>query len=244
VEVIEDTSGNSEALQSESFDPGATVNLVSEGSDEDGDEIIGVWNVDETRRAGSLPYPGASRVAAAVAQGLSIDALVLSESRARFDDRRWGLAMFVYPPALVSVDTAAGGPLQRPENRTRPRLVLLADGGKDLRWWDPSGARGPMSLTDVPVSPQLADEMRELQEALQRGEPDSDSSSDSDFFEDMEQSWRQYTLATRTRALWQRARLELGRRYAVGLMLPGMSAPVWSPEEVSEDDDESGDVPF
>ncbi|MEA2176834.1 MAG: hypothetical protein QOG77_131, partial [Solirubrobacteraceae bacterium] len=40
------------------------------------------------------------------------------------------------------------------------------------------------------------------------------------------------------RELWQRARAELGQRYAIGLLGPGMSRPAWSPEEGGADDDD------
>jgi hypothetical protein len=49
------------------------------------------------------------------------------------------------------------------------------------------------------------------------------------------------SLGARMRELWQRARAELGRSYAIGLLGPGMSRPEWTPSEAAEDD---GDIPF
>ena len=39
------------------------------------------------------------------------------------------------------------------------------------------------------------------------------------------------SLDARMRGLWQRARAELGRSYAIGLLGPGMTRPAWSPGE-------------
>ena len=243
VEAVEGEGSHSEPLQAATFDPGLPVRLVREGVDDDGDEIVGVWDAEETRRAGTLPYRTAARVAAALDHGMEIEALVLSEIRNRFDDRRSGIAVFVYAPALVSVDIAAGGPLQRPERRTRPRLVLIGDETAGLRWWDASGATGPMELDAVPVSVTLADELRDLARAFKNAPVDSKDWEDTDFFEDMEDGYRRHVLDERAKGLWVRVRRELGRRYAVGLMLTGMACPVWSPEEW-EDDESDDEIPF
>jgi hypothetical protein len=58
----------------------------------------------------------------------------------------------------------------------------------------------------------------------------------------MEHGWRRHVLGERTRGVWDRVRRELGRRYAIGLMLKGMAEPAWSPEEFESDADD--DVPF
>jgi hypothetical protein len=189
-----------------------------------------------------LPYETAARVAAALDHGLDVEALVLSEIRMRTDDRRCGIALLVYPPALVEVDIEAGGPLQRPKTRARARLVLIADDAAGLRWWDPSGTTGPMALDAVPVSASLAQDLRELASAFKNTRPGGDNWEDPDFFDDMEESWGRHVLDQRTRAVWDRVRRELGRRYAIGLMLKGMSGPAWSPEEFESDADD--DVPF
>lgn len=244
VEAVEGEGSHSEPLQAESFDPGLPVSLVREGVDDDGDEIVGVWDVDETRRAGTLPYRAAAQVAASMDHGLPVEALVLSEIRNRFDDRRSGIAVFVYAPALVMVDIAAGGPLQRPKTRTRPRLVLIGDEGAGLRWWDPSGAAGPLELDAVPLSATLATELRQLATALKNAPAEAETWDDADFFEEMEDGYRRHLLDQRAKGVWLRVRRELGRRYAVGLMLTGMKRPVWSLEELAGDEPEDDDIPF
>jgi hypothetical protein len=240
VEVIHAELVDDEALQSPTFDPGLPVRLAREGVDDDGDEVFGIWDADEIRRAGTLPYDTAARVAASLDHGLSIEALILSEIRNRSDERRAGIALFVYPPALVTLDVEAGGPLQRPTRHTRPRLVLIADEGSGLRWWDPSGGAGPIDLDALPVSSALAAELRDLATAFKNMPDDPD---EPDINEELEVAWHQHGLETRTRSIWARVRRELGRRYAIGLMLNGMSRPAWSLEELSDDEGDD-DIPF
>jgi hypothetical protein len=244
VEAVEGEGAHSEPLQADTFDPGLPVRLIREGVDDDGDEIVGVWDADETRRAGTLPYRTAARVSASIDHGLPVEAIVLSEIRNRFDDRRAGIAVFVHAPDLVTVDVAAGGPLQRPKTRTRPRLVLIGDEGTGLRWWDPSGSTGPMELDAVPVSSSLAQELRELAGAFKNAGAEHETSDDADFFEDMQDGYRQHVLDQRTKGVWVRVRRELGRRYAVGLMLKGMPSPVWSPEEWDDGAEDEFDDEF
>src|SRR3954447_1659036 len=241
VETLGDGDADEHAMQSGTFDPGNHLALVREGIDDDGDEVVGVWDLEEQRRAGTLAYTVAARVAAANDHGLDIRAFVLSEIRTRADDRRSGFALFVYPADLVTVDIAAGGPLQRPETRARPRLVLIADEGGGLRWWDSSASTGPIDLDDLPVSADLAEELRALGTAFESSQ--REQSDESDFMDEMERGWQGYVLDKRTRSLWDRVRRELGRRYAVGLMLDGMSRPAWSPEELSDEDGDD-DIPF
>ena len=242
IEAVETEGGQSESLQADGFDPGRPVRLVREGVDDDGDEVVGVWDHDELRRAGSLPYRVAARVGAAIDHGLSVQGLILGEMRQRSDDRRSSLAILVYPPALIAVDVAAGGPLQRPLSRARPRLVLIADEAAGLRWWDPSGTSGPLDLDAVPVSATLSEELRDLASAYLNAPDEPDELRSSDFYDHMEGSWHRHVLAARTRSVWDRVRRELGRSYAIGLMLRGMSQPAWSPEEFSAVDDD--DIPF
>jgi hypothetical protein len=115
--------------------------------------------------------------------------------------------------------------------------VLLADGTSDLRWWDPSGHSGPIELADLPVSEELAAELDRLATAYARANEETD---DGDGVMDgLEREWQRESLEARTRELWHRARAELGRRYAIGLLAPGMSRPTWSPTDRgdTEDDD-------
>jgi hypothetical protein len=241
IESVEGAHANSEPLQSDAFDPGTAVRLVREGVDDDGDEVVGVWNEDEVRRAGRLSWETAARVAAAVDHGLAIEAFVLAELRQRADGRRSSIYVFVHAPALVAVDLAARPPLQRPPAPARPRLVLIVDDAVGLRWWDPSGDAGPIELDALPVSATVAEELRELAKAFTNAP--ADDAADSDFFDDMEDHWHRHVLNQRTRTAWDRVRRELGRRYAIGLMLRGMRAPAWSPEEFESDDDDD-DIPF
>jgi hypothetical protein len=240
IEPIEYSLIDEDALQSPGFDPGLQVRLVREGIDDDGDEVFGIWDATEIRRAASLPYGTAARVAAALDHGLAVEALILSEVRNHSDDRRAGIALFIYPAHLVTVDVVAGGPLQRPQRPKRPRLVLIADPGTGLRWWDPSGSAGPVELDALPVSSALADELRDLGTAFANAPEEPD---DGDIEEEFEVAWHRQALGNRTRMVWARVRRELGRRYAIGLMLSGMSRPAWSPEELSDDEDDD-DAPF
>lgn len=240
VEVIDEELVDDDALQSPTFDPGLPVHLAREGVDDDGDEVFGIWDAEEIRRAGTLPYDTAARVSASLDHGLSIGALILSEIRNRSDDRRAGIALLVYPPALVTIDVEAGGPLQRPRRRTRPRLVLIADEASGLRWWDPSGSAGPMDLDALPVSAALADELLDLATRFKNAPDEPDQPDINDEFE---VAWHQHGLEARTRMIWARVRRELGRRYAIGLMLNGMSRPAWSPEELSDTEGDE-DNPF
>ena len=50
------------------------------------------------------------------------------------------------------------------------------------------------------------------------------------------------SLDARMRGLWQRARAELGRSYAIGLLGPGMTSPAWSPGEAGAP--AADDIPF
>jgi hypothetical protein len=239
IDAIEEMTDD-EALQAPGFDPGLHVELVREGIDDDGDEVVGIWDADEIRRAATLPYGTAERVAAAIDHGMAIEALIVSEIRNRSDERRAGIAVLVYPPALITVDVAAGGTLQRRQRRTRPRLVLIADHSSGVRWWDPSGAAGPVDLAELPVSSALADELRDLATAFKNAPDESD---EPNFDDDLDTAWQNHVLEQRTRTVWARVRRELGRRYAIGLMLSGMSRPAWSPEELA-DSEADDDIPF
>jgi hypothetical protein len=67
----------------------------------------------------------------------------------------------------------------------------------------------------------------------------SDDDVPHDAIDGLEQDMYRSTLEARMRELWQRARAELGRTYAIGLLGPGMTRPEWTP---SDDDDD--DIPF
>ena len=57
-------------------------------------------------------------------------------------------------------------------------------------------------------------------------------------FDSMEPAWGHEALQTKAQALWRRARSELGRRYAIGFLGAEMRRPLWSPDELDDEDDE------
>jgi hypothetical protein len=230
---------DSEALQDDAFGPGRRLTLLEEGVDEDGDPVVGVWDARGVRRAGHLHYETAAVVAAALEVGLAVEAVVLTEDRVRVDDRRSGLRLLVHAPALVRVDAAGGEtapPARRARRPRRERVVLVADGSAELRWWDPAGRRGPLELDQVPLSPELLADLKKTSEAYAVIAGDE---VPSDAVDGLEQEMYRSTLDARMRELWQRARAELGRTYAIGLLGPGMTRPEWTPAEDADDD-----IPF
>jgi hypothetical protein len=231
-EVDADTN---EALQDDAFAPGRPLTLFEEGADDDGDPVVGVWDAEGTRRAGLVDFETAAVVAAAAEHGLAVGAVVLTENRLRVDDRRCGLEVLVHAGALVRIEAAraadgGGAPLvvRRPR-RTRERVVLVADGSSDLRWWDPSGRGGPMDIGEMPLSHGLLADLDRL----------SADYADLEHLEvvgggaagGFERAMYRAALDERMRGLWHRARAELGRSYSVGLLAPGMTSPAWSPAE-------------
>ncbi|MEA2319349.1 MAG: hypothetical protein QOD44_3538 [Solirubrobacteraceae bacterium] len=241
--VMEMTSAGAhdEPLQDEDFAPGRRLTLVPEGVDDAGDPMVGIWDAGGVRRAGHLPYRMAAVVAAALEHRLPMEALVLTEERELLDDRRVGLRVLLYTPAMVRVDGASEGHIARPERSARERVVLLADGSGELRWWDPSGRRGPQGLGALPVSEDLAADLERLSAEYEVFAAGVDS--DGDTLSPFEREWNRETLDTKARQLWRRARAELGRRYAIGLLGPGMSRPAWSAGEVPDGEHEA-DVEF
>ena len=150
------------------------------------------------------------------------------------DDRRCGLEVLVHADAFVRVEAAAVGtaeavapPARRPR-RVRERVVLVADGSSALRWWDPSGRGGPMDLGQVPLSSGLLADLERLSAEYAALDDADVAGGAADGFE--RQMYRA-SLDARMRGLWQRARAELGRSYAIGLLGPGMTSPAWSPGE-------------
>jgi hypothetical protein len=228
-----------EALQDEAFAPGRRVSLLEEGVDTDGDPVVGVWDAEGVRRAGPLHYETAAVVSAALEVGLEVEAVVLTEDRARVDDRRTGLHLLVHAPALVRVEAAVAesAPAVRRVGPVRERVVLVADGTAEPRWWDPAGRRGPMELEQVPLSERLIADLRTTAAAYALV---SDDDAPADAVDGFERELYRDSLEARMRQLWKRARAELGRTYAIGLLGPGMTHPEWTPS----DDDEDDDIPF
>lgn len=227
-----------EALQADTFDPGSCVQLVAEG---DGD--VGVWDTEGLRRGGELPGDHRDRHYAAHDHGLEQCALVLIEERMADEDRRQSIDLLIFHPAFVHVDRSAADRYLRPPGKARRRLVLVADGGGDVRWWDPAVESGPRDADDLPMSDELAGAMRRLRDGY--AELHDNEESDPHGFERFEAELERDALDRQAAALWRRARAELGRRYAVGFLASGMEQPVWKPSELEEDaSDDFGDIPF
>jgi hypothetical protein len=60
--------------------------------------------------------------------------------------------------------------------------------------------------------------------------------------EGIERDYSRSALEAHTRELWRRARRELGQRYAIGLLAPGMTRPAWLADEL--DDEPDMDIAF
>jgi hypothetical protein len=238
-----------EALQDAAFAPGRRLALLEEGVDEDGDPVVGVWDATGVRRAGHLHFRAAAAMSAAAEVGLGVEAVVLTEDRTRVDDRRSGLRLLVHAPAIVRVeldadvdvdpDAGDGAAVARRSRPRRERVVLVADGKAEPRWWDPSGRTGPMELDDVPLSPGLVADLKRTVAAYAAVRDDEDLPADA--VDAIEQEMYRSSLEARMRELWQRARAELGRAYAIGLLGPGMTRPEWTPSAPGDEDD---DIPF
>jgi hypothetical protein len=225
-----------EALQDDAFAPGRRVALLEEGVDHDGDPVVGVWDAEGVRRGGAVHYETAAVVSAALEAGLEVEAVVLTEDRTRVDDRRTCISLLVHARVLVTVETAVAetAPPVRRVGPVRERVVLVADGTAEPRWWDPAGRRGPMDLDRVPLSPRLLADLRATTAAYALV---SDDDAPADAVDGFERELYRESLAARMRELWKRARAELGRTYAIGLLGPGMTHPEWTPSDDDDDDD-------
>ena len=151
-----------EPIQSGSFDPGARLRPVYESLDDDGDPVVAIWDAEQLHRGGMLPYTVAARVAAALDHGLDVELISLQESRTALDVRRVGLGVLVCSPSMVRVKQPKPSRAIRPARRARRRVVLLADGSGQVRWWDPTAASGPAEITQLPVSSYLQAELDQL----------------------------------------------------------------------------------
>ena len=220
-----------EPLQLDVFDPGRSLRLTGEPL---GDEAC-VLDAEGIRCAGTIGGDAGAIACAALEHGLPIEALALCEQRDITEDRRCGLRLLVFSPALVELDGCTAE-YRRPKRPTRRTLVLFADATGDLRWWDPTASGGPVDVQDLPFSVELATAFADLRESY----AEMVGAKVDEGFDRLEHNWTREALEQDARALWLRARIELGRRFAVGYLGPGMQRPVWSAESAEGDDE----IPF
>ena len=230
-----------EALQADAFEPGRLVRLVAEPFDPDDRDVVGVWDDEGLRNAGTVPEPTAALVAAGTQVGLEYRALVLCELRGAGDDRREQLCVLVFAPALVRVRLPRTPGATRPVRPVRPRLVLVADASGDVRWWDPSATNGPLAASDLPLSQELRRDLARLRDDFAAHAADVEGQRG---FERVESDWVRDRLQSTAADLWRRARSEIGHRYVVGFLGDGMRRPVWAPSELCGEHDGSCDIPF
>jgi hypothetical protein len=242
VVTVSASSAHGEALQGESVGPGRSLATVIEPPDEDGDVMVGLWDREGTRCAGLLPWSTAGRVAAAMGQGLEVQALALSERRALLDDRRRSLEVLVSIAATVTVDHDTSLAVLRPQRETRRRVVLFADESGEVRWWDAAADAGPADVGDLPVSQELRRELKKLRKAYSKLEEEQDEPLNG--FRMMETDLQRAALSERGIRIWRRARRELAREFVVGYLGPGMETPAWSPGELTDDSDGEDGICF
>jgi hypothetical protein len=227
-------------LQGVAFDPGRRLRLLPEPLREEPGETVAVWDAEGVTRAGTLEGAAGERASAAVDHGLAVEAVALWEERSVIDDRRERLKLVVFATPFVEVEEAPPPLLPRSAPAVRQRVVLFADEGGDLRWWDPAAAAGPVDAEALPVSAELAAELSRLQKSYRRLRGNAESAEDDVFgLDELERSWQRDALQEHAHALWLRARSELGRRFVVGYLGPGMERPLWSPGPGPDDD-----IPF
>jgi len=206
--------------------------------DEDGCDVVAVWDVERLRRAGALPADSSAVAVAALESGLVYRVLALQEHRSRPDNRRTSLTVVLFAEDFVRLSQASARRYHRPKMKERRRIVLLADGSPEIRWWDSAADKGPAEIEDLPLSPQLVDELSALRLALEKlHEKKMRSSYGCERYElEMELD----ELNELAESLWRRARAELVRDYVVGFIGRGMNRPVWSPRDLDDptEDDE------
>jgi hypothetical protein len=243
--TVEASPSHAEALQHKSLDPGSRLRAAAEPVDDDGDAVISLCDEEAIRFTGALPWRAGERPAALLAQGVEFELLVLSEWRSAADDRRVALEVLIALPVAVTVASDPDIAFQRPEHRRRRRVVLFADRGGDVRWWDAAAESGPADIGELPISQELHRKLRKLRKGYAKLEREVESPCGG--YGTLSSSWTREALDGQAIRLWRRARRELSREFEVGFLGPEMDSPAWSPKElknagpVSNGDD---DIPF
>ena len=243
--TVEASPSHSEALQHKGLDPGRRLRAAAEPADDDGDRVISLCDQEGIRFTGPLPWRSGERLAALLAQSVEFELLVLSELRSAADERRVALEVLIALPVAVAVTSGSDIAFQRPERRRRRRVVLFADRGGDVRWWDAAAESGPADIGELPVSQELHRKLRKLRKGYTKLEREAESPRGG--YSTLSSSWKREALDGQAIRLWKRARQELRREFEVGFLGPEMESPAWSPKElknagpVSNGDD---DIPF
>ena len=233
-----DSAGREDTLQHEDFAPGALLLLLPaiDGADDE----VSVWSADGVRLAGVIDGCAGEQVAAAVAFGLPLQAIVLDEWCSAHTGRRTAIDLLVAPRQGVR-PTMLDGPVLRPARREPRRLVLIADDRADLALWDPAGEHGPVDAADLGLSDGLLARLASLRAALGVREGDGTVPGGLD---GLMAGWEQDALAEEGRTLWRRLRAELGRRCEVGYLGPGMTQATWDDTEPCDGCEEDDGIPF
>lgn len=236
VTTLDGVCEHDETVQHDSLDPGRQLELVVE-PDEHGCDLVAVWDVERLRRAGALPTESSDVAVAALESGLAYRVVALQEHRSRPDNRRTSLTVVLFAEDFVRLSRASARHYHRPDVKKRRRIVLVADGSPEIRWWDSAADKGPAETGDLPLSPLLVDELSALRLTLDELHQKMRISHEYELYElEMELD----ELDERGQALWRRARAELVRDYVVGFMGRGMRRPVWTPRDLDDphEDDE------
>lgn len=236
------TREHGEAMQDESVEPGRRLQAIGEGYDQDGDEVVGVWDAEGIHCAGRLPSTSGERVSAALDQGIEVDLIALSEQRAVLDDRRMALDVLVFPREILRVEHDPELRIVRPQRPVRRRVVLFADAQGEVRWWDAAASSGPADVADLPVSQELRRDLKRLRKSYAKLAKHAEHAVGG--YEITEADWHREALEEQGVRLWRRARSELGREYAIGYLGPGMDSPAWSPAELEGDEAVDDDFPL
>lgn len=221
---------DSDALQDDAFDVGREVLL--ELAPHHGDRNrVRILDDAGVKCVGTVPDAHAPVVAAALDHGLTLTCVAIAEGRCRDTGERTSLQALVAPSAFCEVVVPATVPPGVERLDPRPRLVLVAAADGTLRWWDPSARLAPLRVEDLPVTDDLAVELRRLQDDWEQFLAVQDGA------DDIFGHWEREQLEGRALALWRRTRDELAARYAVGFKPSGATRAVYVDPPAGADDD-------